>query len=1543
MAEEFTAKFKVDISDLKKNITEASKQIKLANATFKAETAGMEKWSTDADGLSKRLDNLRSNLKNQNSILDSYREQLRRQQEAFDENGKRADQLKAKLQELTNQGIKPSDEEYQKYQSSLKDVMKEQQNNEKAIDDLNLTIKQQEAVVNQTEASIKKYEEAQTQLEKESTSLIKTVEKQEKQLADLKQQYIETAASQGESSDEAKDLAKQIQDLSGELHENKTKLNNAAKAADELDSSMDDLDSDANNASEGFTIMKGALANLVADGIRRAVDALKDLVQETINVGKEFDTAMSKVQAISGATGKEYDTLRKKAKEMGSTTAFTATEAAEAFNYMAMAGWDTGDMLNGIEGILNLAAASGSDLATTSDIVTDALTAMGYSAKDAGRLADVMAAASSNANTNVEMMGQTFQYAAPIVGALGFNMEDTAVAIGLMANAGIKGEKAGTALRSILTRLSAPPKECASAMEDLGISITDGNGKMKDLDSIIQDLRGAFDGLSETQQTQYAKQIAGQEAMSGLLSIVNAAPDDFNNLTKAVETSNGAAQDMANTMLDNLGGDMTILKSQLEGVQIAVYEKFEPALRKGVDVLSKLLDAVMWVVDHSSEFIAVLETMGAAVGAYVAYTTVLKAVELGWTGIKKALEATKIAQLALNAAQNANPVGIVIGAVAALAVAAYKMSEAYDEWIQNTYGLNGAEKELVDTINAETEALGQANEARDTANKAIDIEAGYQQTLWDELKKITDENGNIKRGYEDRAAVITGILSEALGTEIEIVGNQIQKYDELKESIDEVIQTKRAEALLEANKDEYTTAVQNQAKAYSEYSQAVKDAEATQKELSAAQAEAAKYQEQLDNGVTEAQAPLENQLKIVDELQKKYDEQSQAVKNAESNYFNYANTIKNYEGLMAAIASGDADKLSEAMTNLSSSFMTAENATKEMLEGQLASFEDNYAAMKEAVEMGMPGVTQSMVDQAAELVERAKTELNRTPEALAETIEQLKALGYEDGKEIPVSLAEGVRNGAYALPESTKELQDLVTFDQLKQLADETGVHITDRIAQGIADGSMKPAEAVEKMSKLVHFDDIVDRAEMAGYDVPDYLAQGVKEGAIKPIDAIHELQDLITFSDLINKAETAGMDVPDSLTEGINNGQIKPSEAIEKLNELVVLAADNTKEMKSAGADTVGGFVEGLREKTNEGDEAAQDFIDSVIKAAKAAQESHSPSKVWRDEVGKSAGEGFALGIMDAQKESNNAATKLVNNTLTTVKKSLTSIVSATNQGGNQIKSSVTATTNAVTKTVQNGTSKIKSMMSSMTSNMNMQVSNIGTRLKSQFTAIINNIVNSLQNGQSKITNIVSKLNTSIKNQVSKLGTDTKTQTTSIVNSTVSIFEKGATKLKNSNNSTIKSMVSDLKNSRSSFYSAGEYMADGLAKGFLNQEYAVKKKVVGMVERIVSSAKKSMKISSPSKVWAEIGDYMAQGLGVGFVGEMKTVNKNIQKSLPTAAANNLLGQLQGNASGVAGATNTTNSKVTNFTQNIYAPQQPSRIELYRQTKNLLALAERGV
>lgn len=357
------------------------------------------------------------------------------------------------------------------------------------------------------------------------------------------------------------------------------------------------------------------VSSIAKTGIATAVTAISGMSTAlagaagySIKVGSSFEAGMSKVQAVSGASNEQLQRLSDKAKEMGATTKFSATEAADAMNYMAMAGWKTEDMLNGIDGIMNLAAASGEDLATTSDIVTDALTAFGLSAQDSTHFADVLAAASSNANTNVSMMGETFKYVAPVAGSLGYSAEDCAVAIGLMANSGIKASQSGTALRSMFSRLAKPSKEVKEAMEKLNISLTDSHGNMKSLDTLMGDLRNSFSGLSESEKAEMASSLAGQEAMSGLLAIVNASDADFNKLKDAIYGADGASAKMAETMQDNLKGKITITKSTIEGLGIKIYEEIEDPMKEAAEGTTDSVEQISSALENGGIDAAVEKT-----------------------------------------------------------------------------------------------------------------------------------------------------------------------------------------------------------------------------------------------------------------------------------------------------------------------------------------------------------------------------------------------------------------------------------------------------------------------------------------------------------------------------------------------------------------------------------------------------------------------------------------------------------------------------------------------------------------------------------------------------------------------------------------------------------------------------------------------------------------------------------------------------------------------------------------------------------------------
>ena len=451
---------------------------------------------------------------------------------------------------------------------------------------------------------------------------------------------------------------------------------------------------------------------------------------------------MSRVAAVSGATGSDFDSLRDKAREMGAKTKFSATEAADAMNYMAMAGWKTEDMLSGIEGVMYLAAASGEDLATTSDIVTDALTAFGLTAADSGRFADVLAAASSNANTNVSMMGETFKYCAPVAGALGFSVEDTAEAIGLMGNAGIKASQAGTSMRSIMTNLTGDVKLSGAAIGDVTIATTNADGSMRSLSAILADCRVAFGGMTEAEKANNAEALVGKNAMSGFLALMNAAPEDIEKVSGAVNNCKDAAKNMADTMQDNLEGQLTILKSQLQELAISFGDLLMPAVRSIVSGLQGMVNVLNAMPDGVKRVIMIVALLAAALGpVLIIIGKTLSAIGTIMTWAPKlagAISAVKGAFAALSATMMANPIAIVIAAIAALVAAFIYLWNTNEEFRQFWIRLWNEIKEVaVQVWTAVSQFLVSAwNGIRNTAVAVWNGIRDFFSGLWAGIKTL---------------------------------------------------------------------------------------------------------------------------------------------------------------------------------------------------------------------------------------------------------------------------------------------------------------------------------------------------------------------------------------------------------------------------------------------------------------------------------------------------------------------------------------------------------------------------------------------------------------------------------------------------------------------------------------------------------------------------------------------------------------------------------------------------------------------------------------
>lgn len=519
-------------------------------------------------------------------------------------------------------------------------------------------------------------------------------------------------------------------------------------------------------------------------------------------LGIDFQSAMSEVGAISGATGDDLAILEKKARDMGATTKFSASDAAEGLKYMAMAGWDTNAMLEGLDGVLALAAASGEDLGMVSDIVTDSMTAFGLQANEAGHFADVLAKASSSSNTNVGLMGETFKYVAPLAGSLGYSIEDTALGIGLMANAGIKGSQAGTALRSMLTRLVKPTKESGTAMDTLGITMTNTDGSMKSLAEVTQDLRVAFADLDPDQQAFYAAQIAGQEAMSGFLAIVNASDSDFSNLQRNINNSTGAAKEMSDMMQDNLKGRWEEFKSALEEVALQIYDLLLPALeswlKKGqafIDWFSELDDGTKKTILNVAGFAAALgpalliggkfaNSIGSIAGLFTKFSGAAKVATTATTslggGFSIAGTAAKAGALLLNP--------WVLG-IAGAGVAAYGL---YKYLQQDTIPAI----ELFDeTISESTkEAVGSF------LDMEKEVTTSLNQLTWSGMQVTEEMKTNITGNFEEmKNQVVTKLeeqKTEALTSLDELFSKSTEMSEEEKNEILRITSEKYNEQIL---------------------------------------------------------------------------------------------------------------------------------------------------------------------------------------------------------------------------------------------------------------------------------------------------------------------------------------------------------------------------------------------------------------------------------------------------------------------------------------------------------------------------------------------------------------------------------------------------------------------------------------------------------------------------------------------------------------------------------------------------------------------------
>lgn len=1285
---------------------------------------------------------------------------------------------------------------------------------EKGLNDL------KKEVESSSKSTAQEIDKASDQAQKSVEEVAKSAEKTGKQ---VEKSAKDSASKAGRAAKQGADTAaKGTESASTKMQQSHKKVKDTAKeSADGAKKSWKESNQSTVASTESATSKMAGLMKKSAAVIGVASVAA---AKKTIDVGKSFEAGMSEVQAISGASGKDLEKLSAKAKQMGATTKFSATESATALKYMAMAGWKTNQMVSGLSGVMNLAAASGEDLGTVSDIVTDSMTAFGLKAKDSGHFADVLAKASSSSNTNVAMMGETFKYVAPLAGSMKYSIEDTATAIGLMANAGIKGSQAGTELRSILTRLVKPPKD-AAALSALGISTTKADGSMKPMRQTMAELKEKFSGLTDSQKSQYAAAIAGQEAMSGLLAIVNASDSDFNKLQKAIDNSSGAAKKQADIMNNNLQGALYDLGSAAEAVGIGIYEDIKTPLTKAVGVGTKQLRILSSKLKKGGikkivpeEAINTVENLG----------TVAKAV--GGGGLKVLGAAAKLVgnnmEVALPVATSLLTVFKGYKAVTTV-VTAFRTVSAATEGASTGVQILGTAIQLFTgkTISATTAtaafktvctalggpvgigvvavgALAAGVAAYALTQKKAVTEADRYYSSCTKLKKKQEEMAaSIKSLHKENqknvdSARANGVQADQLYQKLTKLMNVEHKSAGTKAQIVSVV--KQLNELLPGLNLEYD----KEADKINKSTSAIKKNIAALKEQAMAKA----YQKGMESAASKvAKADIENEkaIKKKTEATNKY--------NAAVEKMNQV-TAKVNQGKITT-SSDEYKKASNDLTKYYDAMMTANKAVEQSgknlnaAQKELTAYTDKYTAQTNYTEY---------LKSLDDLAKQAK----------------IKA------SDIPKSVGDGIKQGVYANPTSGKELKSLIKLDDLvnsDQLAkmQEQGMKIPQYLSKGISDGSISFKSAAKQIQNAINWTDLIQKAKDAGVKVPDNVAQGISSGQYAVPMSVQAVKNLVTFEDLKAKAQQGGIQVPDYLANAITSGSGKPREAAAALSRMISFQEAITK----AGIDGSKIPTE-LATKVAQGKTPVQDAIKELTKIdlsgdqnafgfTKAIDSTAQKTKIQATKIKNS----LKIGKVDnsAAASSFDAIATKTGKAATTVKKNSTAIKKA---------SKITATNNSSA-----GVQSFNSYLSSF--------SKESGKAKSAADKISKTTATGLASGSGKAKTAGGKMTSEFsKGITSKSGT-----------------------AKSAGSKVSKAGSSGASAQKSSFVSVGGNLSLGLASGIRSNSGAVSSAAREAVRAAVAAAKAEGNIHSPSRVMeSDVGKWMPLGMAAGIRKHTKDV-----------------------------------------------------------------------
>lgn len=1192
--EETTTRFTADIGDLKQAMQDARRAVRLADSEFKATVSTLEDWSSSADGVSAKIKQLNSNVQSQEKILNSLEKQYAA-------------------------------------------VVEEQGESSKAAEELLIKINKQKAVVNQTTATLQKYEvqlgqivAEQQKMESETEKQISTYDKlketisqQESELESLKKEYSNTALEQGKTSDAAQELAGIIERLSNELKVNKDLVNKADKAADELDDSLDDVGDAAKEASDGFTVMKGAIASLIADGFKALASAAKDSLAEIVmETGKAYDAFQGKTGTATEAMGEFEDAINNLYRgNYGESVTDIANAMAEVKQQTQET--DPSKLQELTKNALVLRDTFEFDVQESMRAVNMLMDQFGISGDEAYNL--IVQGAQKGLNKNGDLLDTINEYGVHYK-QLGYDSDD-------FFNSLVNGAGSGT----------FSVDKLGDAVKEFGIRVKDTASSTDEGFELV--------GLNANKmRKEFAK--GGESAQKATEKTLKAL---FNMKDEVKQNQAGVA--LFGTMWEDLGvegvkalmntnGELTKTKQSMKELDAVSYDnvasKFEqigrtvkmdlllPLAEDAIPTIEKFADMA---IENSDAIVSALKTIGTVaatvfvVNKVATFTQSIFTMVDAYKKAKTAIQGADAAQKLFNITQSATPwgaiataIGLVVGGLVAYGIATKDAKSESDKMLES---IDESNKK----IREQAEAYQEAEQARMRQMGGIESEYGYYQRLSDELANITDKNGKVKKGYESRAEVITGILSKALGEEIntdKLVADGKQK---IIDKINKLIEVKKAEAMLAAQEKDYTDALKNSTSAYEEYLKKKEDAKKVSEELAKAEKELEKASTSTSNSIAGGAGAYGAASVKVGELKKKQEETNKAVKDAQGVYLGYQNTIATYEGVSAAIIEGDSAKINEALLLMTNGFITAENSTRESLEAQVKAAQNNLALLQQALKDGEPGITQQMVDNAQKMVERSVVELDKlAPQASVEGAEGGQA--FADGVESKSGESEkaGKSNADASVKGENKNT------DQSQKAGEKHGTEFK----LGVESLKTPSQQAGELLAQNAN--------KGEGSKTGDSKNQGVMHGKSFTLGVGNQKGLALTSGTSLaeNATEGEGSKTGESQTKGAEFGQTFASgidtnqgTALTSGTSLAEKAKDGAGSVDSStvGGDFADGFGNGMEAKEPTIWQKAWNLGKKALSALKEAIDSNSPAKETIA-IGEFFGEGFDIGIENFLKD---------------------------------------------------------------------------------------------------------------------------------------------------------------------------------------------------------------------------------------------------------------------------------------------------------------------